>query len=228
VAPRAASRVAGAWARESEANYAALSTQRRAALEAAEAARQRVTGAARGGGGGGGEDDGDGDSDEESGEGPRRMSRRSDSVLPPQAGRVTPLPKKRLLVLVGVQLNESFAINVLWPFLAFFVQDTGMAQKDEDVGYYAGLLVASFFFTQFLSSTPWGIISDRFGRRKSLLLGVCGTILSMIVFGASRRALCHRLSLFLSCAPSLAPRRALTLRRRQASPTTTGWAWCLA
>lgn len=45
-----------------------------------------------------------------------------------------------------------------------------------------GLLAASFAFAQLLFSPFWGILSDRFGRKPIILLGLFGLSLSFLVF----------------------------------------------
>jgi hypothetical protein len=34
----------------------------------------------------------------------------------------TPLPRKRLAVLAAININEGFQVNVIWPFIPFYVQ----------------------------------------------------------------------------------------------------------
>lgn len=68
-------------------------------------------------------------------------------------------------------------MNVLFPFLAFMVEDMGYG--GERLGFYAGMLAASFCAAQFTSSIPWGIVSDMYGRKPAILvrqqLVVCST-----------------------------------------------------
>ena len=55
----------------------------------------------------------------------------------------------------------------------------------QDVGFYAGTLAASFCTAQFISSPLWGWLSDRLGRRRTLLLGVTGACIAILVFGTA-------------------------------------------
>jgi len=59
-------------------------------------------------------------------------------------------------------------VNVLFPFLAFMVEDMGYG--GERLGFYAGMLAASFCAAQFTSSIPWGIVSDMYGRKPAILV----------------------------------------------------------
>lgn len=50
-------------------------------------------------------------------------------------------------------------------------------------GSALGMLMAIFSLMQFLFSPIWGDLSDRFGRKKILLVGALGNALSMVMFG---------------------------------------------
>lgn len=45
---------------------------------------------------------------------------------------------------------------------------------------------SSFWAAQFVSTTVWGVVSDRYGRRQVLLVGLAGNALLLPVFGAAR------------------------------------------
>jgi MFS family permease len=77
-----------------------------------------------------------------------------------------------------------FLVDLLFPFLAFMVEDMGYT--GERLGYHAGLLAASFCGAQFCTSVPWGMISDRYGRRIAIILGTLGAGIGMFIFGFSK------------------------------------------
>ena len=71
-----------------------------------------------------------------------------------------------------IQLCESLQVNVLFPYLAFMIEDYGVVP--DQIGTYAGWLAAVFCGSQFLSSYSWGWYSDKKGRKPAILLGTVG------------------------------------------------------
>lgn len=112
----------------------------------------------------------------------------------------TPLPTLQVLCVIFIQISEAINVSVLFPFMAFLVEDMGYTGNQ--LGYHTGLLAAAFCGAQFISSVPWGIISDTFGRKPALVLGTLGAAVGMLLFGTAKtfeRAVLGRLiSGFLS------------------------------
>jgi MFS family permease len=75
-------------------------------------------------------------------------------------------------------------VNVLFPFLAFMIEDMG--HGGSELGYYAGGLAASFCGAQFCSSVAWGIISDKYGRKPAVIIGTLGAAIGMLIFGFAK------------------------------------------
>jgi len=65
------------------------------------------------------------------------------------------------------------------PIMPFYIESLGAS------GTTLGALMAIFSIMQFLFSPIWGSLSDRYGRKKLLLLGTFGNGLSMLLFGLS-------------------------------------------
>eukprot|EP01039_Chlorochromonas_danica_P000379 gene379-412_t len=101
-----------------------------------------------------------------------------------QPDSITPLPFWQMASVFMVQMCEGINVNVLFPFLAFMIEDMGYT--GHRLGYYAGGLAAAFCGGQFCSSVLWGMISDRYGRKAAIVSGTIGAALGMIVFGSAR------------------------------------------
>lgn len=107
----------------------------------------------------------------------------------------TQLPFKQIAVLCVVVFAEPVSLTILYPFIYFMVRDFHISSDDRDIGFYAGLIAASFSLAQFITSVPWGYISNRIGRRPVILIGLLGNLITSILFGMSKNlvwALCSR------------------------------------
>ena len=72
-------------------------------------------------------------------------------------------------------------MNCLWPFVPQMIRDF---QFDENSnGFWCGVLASSYFLAQLISSFPWGVISDRIGRRPVLLYGTLCVTSASLAFG---------------------------------------------
>lgn len=88
--------------------------------------------------------------------------------------------RKGIIILITC-IYITMAVNVLFPFLAFMVEDFGYGGSK--LGIYAGILAAMFCAAQLCSSLLWGMFSDAYGRRPALVLGTLGAGFGMLVFG---------------------------------------------
>jgi len=95
----------------------------------------------------------------------------------------TPLPSGAIIAVLLVNAAEAVNINILFPFMAWMVEDLGYGGKR--LGIYTGCLAASFCAAQFLTSVCWGQLSDKFGRKPTLVFGTLGTAFGTLVFGFS-------------------------------------------
>jgi MFS family permease len=53
-------------------------------------------------------------------------------------------------------------------------------------GPHAGILAATFCGAQFFTAAIWGKISDKYGRKPAVCIGILGTSLGMFVLGLSK------------------------------------------
>lgn len=58
-------------------------------------------------------------------------------------------------------------------------------EDDKNTAIYAGVMVSVFTFGEFLMAPQWAKISDRIGRKPTLLIGSMGAIFSALIFGFS-------------------------------------------
>ena len=69
--------------------------------------------------------------------------------------------------------------GIIIPILPFYVEQFGGGGKE------MGYLMAIFSVMQFIFSPIWGNLSDRFGRKPILMVGILGNAISMIILGLS-------------------------------------------
>ncbi|KAI1644687.1 MFS general substrate transporter [Daldinia loculata] len=118
------------------------------------------------------------------------------------------LPNKdQLFILSLCRLSEPLSNVCLLPYIFYLVRsvlppatpsspsgdDDGGDQPPETAGAaaariseFSGLLVAAFPLAQFLVSLPWGRLSDKHGRRLSIVGGLAVSVLANVGFGFSR------------------------------------------
>lgn len=54
------------------------------------------------------------------------------------------------------------------------------------MAFYAGALVGVFTFGEFLTGVLWARVSDRIGRKLTLMIGTCSGLVAAISLGLSR------------------------------------------
>src|SRR5216684_1279706 len=97
----------------------------------------------------------------------------------------TPLPKLAMTVLSITLLGEFLTANVSAPFLVFMVEGFHEFPEGADVGFAAGLLVSTFFFSQFMTSLLWATVAEKYSQRLVLFLSLLGSSLTCALFGTS-------------------------------------------
>lgn len=98
---------------------------------------------------------------------------------------MSPLPLKKIIPVCILLFCEAFNGNSIFTYVGNMVYDLGVSKDKESVGYYAGLIGSCWYLGQFISSFFWGKMSDIWGRRPIMIMGVVGSLLSTIAFGFS-------------------------------------------
>jgi MFS family permease len=57
--------------------------------------------------------------------------------------------------------------------------------NDQNAAVFAGVMISVFTFGEFLMAPQWAKISDRIGRKPTLLIGSVGAMISAALFGFS-------------------------------------------
>jgi len=84
---------------------------------------------------------------------------------------------RRLAVLIFVCFVDAIGFMIILPLLPFY------AVRLDATPETVGRLIASFSIAQLLSAPLWGRVSDRYGRRPALLIGLGASAVAYAVFG---------------------------------------------
>ncbi|KAF1829081.1 MFS general substrate transporter [Decorospora gaudefroyi] len=98
------------------------------------------------------------------------------------------LPRKdQLLVLMLARLSEPLTQTSLGAYLYYQLESFDPSLPESTISYQAGIIGAAFPATQFVTAMLWGRFSDSVygGRKRTIYLGLLGTMLSIIGFGFS-------------------------------------------
>ena len=88
-------------------------------------------------------------------------------------------PRLRIAILFFTLVVVMLGFGMIIPILPFYAGEFGAGGKE------LGALMAIFALMQFLFAPLWGQLSDRYGRKGILMVGVLGNAISMLFFGLS-------------------------------------------
>jgi multidrug resistance protein len=84
---------------------------------------------------------------------------------------------RQLGVLIGLNFVDMMGFAMVLPLLPFY------ALKLHATPETIGRMIASFSIAQLVAAPIWGRVSDRYGRRPALLIGLLASALAFLVFG---------------------------------------------
>ena len=100
------------------------------------------------------------------------------STLPTE--RPAPPPRStdlgRLWVLMATAFLDMVGALMVIPLLPFYADNLGASK------IAVGVLVSSFSAAQLLSAPLWGRVSDRYGRKPTLLIGLGASVVAYVIF----------------------------------------------
>lgn len=84
---------------------------------------------------------------------------------------------KRLSVLIATCFVDMMGFAMVLPLLPFYALN--LEASPEVIGW----IIASYSIAQLVSSPIWGRVSDRYGRRPALLIGLGASAVAYVIFG---------------------------------------------
>ncbi|KAJ3362773.1 hypothetical protein GGF32_005576 [Allomyces javanicus] len=103
----------------------------------------------------------------------------------PAAGGRTPMPWRSVLTLSLCMWTNAFLYLSILPFMVWMLESFHVTDDPNQLGTYSGWLTASMMIGGTISSYPWGLISDKYGRKPVLILGLLSTSVFVVLFGFS-------------------------------------------
>lgn len=93
--------------------------------------------------------------------------------------------KGSLLVIFLTVFIDLLGFGIVLPLLPIYGKHFALEHgwSDAQLGWLVGLLLSSFSCMQFLFLPIWGRLSDRFGRRPILMIGLAGSTFFYAMFG---------------------------------------------
>ncbi len=85
--------------------------------------------------------------------------------------------RAKLWVLMATAFVDMLGFAMVFPLLPFYARNLGAS------AFTIGVLISSFSIAQLATSPLWGRLSDRYGRRPMLLIGLGAACIAYVVFG---------------------------------------------
>lgn len=96
--------------------------------------------------------------------------------------------RKNLYVLWATQFVAMTAINLVVPFLPFFIRTLGVT-NDAEVSRWSGIAFAAPFLSAFFAVPLWGMLGDKYGRKPMVMRALVGLAISQALVGLSHNVL---------------------------------------
>ncbi|KAJ1331772.1 MFS transporter DHA1 family multidrug resistance protein [Microdochium nivale] len=93
-------------------------------------------------------------------------------------------PYKQLTILAICRFSEPIAFNSILAYTYILTRD--LRGTDQDASFYAGLLVSAYAVAEAITAMGWGALSDRYGRKPVVLIGLGGVAISSLIFGLAK------------------------------------------
>ncbi|KAL2194240.1 major facilitator superfamily domain-containing protein [Corynascus similis CBS 632.67] len=92
--------------------------------------------------------------------------------------------RHQLWVLGLIRATEAIAWTSIFPYAYFMIQSFKVSEND--IAFYVGCLIAVYTLGEFLTAVTWARVSDRIGRKPTLVLGSFCGLVTALSLGLSR------------------------------------------
>ena len=93
--------------------------------------------------------------------------------------------RKNLYILWGTQFLAMVGMNLVVPFLPFFIRELGTTNPD-DLSRLSGIAFSGPFLLSLIFTPIWGMLGDRYGRKAMVVRALFGLGLSQALIGLSQ------------------------------------------
>ncbi|KAK9823826.1 hypothetical protein WJX72_005779 [[Myrmecia] bisecta] len=107
------------------------------------------------------------------------------TVVPEAQPTKRQLSRRQTFAICLCQANEGVQITLPYTIAVYMVRDFIGEGNEQRVGQLTGVLAACFCFSQFVTSYPWGMFSDRWGRKRLVVMSNMSSMVSVLAFGLS-------------------------------------------
>ncbi|CAO2184905.1 unnamed protein product [Urochloa humidicola] len=97
----------------------------------------------------------------------------------------TGVPYLNFFYIWVVCLAAALPIQSLFPYLYFMIRDLKVAKEEQDIGFYAGFVGATYFLGRTISAVPWGMFADKYGRKPCIVISILSVVVFNTLFGLS-------------------------------------------
>jgi DHA1 family multidrug resistance protein-like MFS transporter len=131
--------------------------------------------------------------------------------------------RKNLYILWGTQFLAMVGMNLVVPFLPFYIRQLGVSDESQ-VAQWSGLVFAGPFLSSFIATPFWGSLGDRYGRKIMVVRAIYGLAISQVFMGFAQNVVQLFLFRILQGAISGFIAAALALVSTNTPPEKTGYA----
>lgn len=86
-------------------------------------------------------------------------------------------------LLAVARFAEPLALTSVFPYLPEMIKSFGV--QDNNVARWAGLVGSTFSISQSAFAVPWGRLSDKIGRKPTIITGLISTMICFIIWGTA-------------------------------------------